>query len=591
MKLLFTSGRTIRQGEQLYYKDNPKYTEQTSLCYINPLDLVEIGVFDGDLVRIKSSEGETVFKVVETRDVQQGMVFIPCGPHANSILHSHTHGTGAPDYKWLDVDVVPAEEGDRILSAWEILESEGGLRYDNTYPGVLTKSPEGDRVVEDVTCPLCGCLCDDIKLTIKDNDIVGVDNGCALCSGKFLAKDRLKAPIMRTENGWKDISYDEAIEYTAEMLLKAKRPLLFGWSGTYGEAQCVGVAIAEAVGGVIDNCSSICHGPSIMAIQEAGHPGCTLGQIKNRADLIVYWGSNPIESHPRHMSRYSMYPDGFFLNDAFRDRKLIVVDIRETDVAKNADEFVQIKPGGDYAVFSALRAIVRGRSDVVPDMVSGVKKTQLIRVAEMCMNAKFGVFFTGIGLTESPGKYKNVRNGIELVDELSRHTKFTLTPMRGHWNVYGTNQTFTYMGGYPYAMDFSRGTAFYNPGETSTVDLLLRGEVDACIIIGSDPGAHLPRRCNEALSKIPCVVIDPFPSMSTATANVQIPVAICGVDAEGTAYRLDSIPLWVKKVLEPTQPNDEEILTRIYDIIAEKKGIVKSEDKIKAQSAEWEARK
>ena len=44
LKLLFTSGRTIRQGEQLYYKDNPKYTEQTSLCYINPLDLVEIGV-------------------------------------------------------------------------------------------------------------------------------------------------------------------------------------------------------------------------------------------------------------------------------------------------------------------------------------------------------------------------------------------------------------------------------------------------------------------------------------------------------------------------------------------------------------------
>lgn len=572
MKLLMTSGRTIKQGEQLYYKDQPSYTEQTSLCYINPMDLVRIGVLGGDLVRIKSIAGETVFKTVSTTDVSRGMVFIPCGPHANFILHSETHGTGAPDYKWLDVEVTRAKPGDRILSAWEILEEEGGLRYDNKDPGCLTKSKRGDCVIEDIVCPLCGCLCDDITLTIKNDEIVGVDNGCALSSRKFLAKHRLKSPIMKTDAGWKDISYDEAIQYTADMLLEAERPLLFGWSGTYGEAQCMGISIAEMIGGVIDNCSSICHGPSIMAIQEAGHPGCTLGQIKNRADVIVYWGSNPIESHPRHMSRYSMYADGFFLKDAFHDRKLIVVDIRETDAAKNADEFVRIKPGGDYAVFSALRAIVRGRADVVPDMVSGVKKEQLVRVADMCMKAKFGVFFTGIGLTESPGKYKNVRNGVELVDELCRHTKFTLTPMRGHWNVYGTNQTFTYMGGYPYAIDFSRGTAFYNPGETSAVDLLVRGETDACVIIGSDPGAHFPRKCNERLSKIPCVVIDPFPSLSTATANVQIPVAICGVDAGGTAYRLDAIPLWVKQVLEPSQPNDLEVLTRIRNLIVEARG-------------------
>ncbi|MBP2134020.1 formylmethanofuran dehydrogenase subunit B [Methanomicrobium sp. W14] len=572
MKLLMTSGRTIRQGEQLYYKDQPSYAAQTSLCYINPVDLAFIGVEEGDLVRIKSVEGETVFKTVSTTDVRRGMVFIPCGPHANFIIHSKTHGTGAPDYKWLDVDVVPAENGDRILSAWEILEAEGGLRYNNTDPGCPTKSENGDCVINDVVCPLCGCLCDDITLTIKNNEITGVDNGCALSSGKFLAKHRLKQPIMRTGSGWKNITYDEAIRYTADMLLDAQRPLLFGWSGTYGEAQCMGISIAEMISGVIDNCSSICHGPSIMAIQEAGHPGCTLGQIKNRADLIVYWGSNPIESHPRHMSRYSMYADGYFLHDAFRDRKMIVVDIRKTDVAKNADEFIQIKPGGDYAVFSALRAIVRGRADVIPDMVSGVTKEKLVRVADMCMNAKFGVFFTGIGLTESPGKYKNVKNGVELVDELCRHTKFTLTPMRGHWNVYGTNQTFTYMGGYPYAIDFSRGTAFYNPGETSAVDLLVRGEVDACVIIGSDPGAHLPRKCNERLSKIPCVVIDPFPSMSTATANVQIPVAMCGVDCGGTAYRLDAIPLWVKKVMDSPQQNDLEVLTKIRDIIAEAKG-------------------
>jgi len=573
LKLVMTSGRTIRQGEQLYYKDHPEYTAQTSLCFVNPLDLFRIGVEDGEKVRISSDTGKTIFKAVSCPDVLEGMVFIPVGPHANFILHSRTHGTGAPDYKWVDVDVVPAGEDEEILSAWEILELEGGCRYDNENPVCVTKSPKGDCVIDDVVCPLCGCLCDDIRVTIKDNHVEGVDNGCSLSNRKFTARGRLKEPIMRNGFGWKNISYDEAVEYTANMLLDADRPLLFGWSGTYGEAQCMGISIAEMIGGVIDNCSSICHGPSIMAIQEVGHPGCTLGQIKNRADVIVYWGSNPIESHPRHMSRYSTYADGFFLNNAFRERKLIVVDIRETDVAKNADEFIQIKPGGDYALFSALRAIVRGKRDVIPPLVAGVKREQLFRVADMLLEAKFGVFFTGIGLTESPGKYKNVRNGVELVDELSRHTKFTLTPMRGHWNVYGTNQTFAYMGGYPYAIDYSRGTAFYNPGETSAVDLIRRDEVDACIIIGSDPGAHFPKECVEKLSKIPCVVIDPFIALSTAIANVHIPVAACGIDAEGTGYRLDALPLWVKKVLEPTLPNDLEILTRIYNIIREEKGL------------------
>ena len=170
-------------------------------------------------------------------------------------------------------------------------------------------------------------------------------------------------------------------------------------------------------------------------------------------------------------------------------------------------------------------------------------------------------------LTQSPGKYKNVRSAIELVAELNRHTKFTLTPMRGHWNVCGTNQTFAYLGGYPYAIDYSRGVSFYNPGETSAVDMLVNKEVDSCIIIGTDPGAHFPRECNEWLAKIPTVVIDPFIALSTALADVQIPVASVGIDAEGTGYRLDSVPMWLKSVLDTTLMDDVQVLSQIYDLV------------------------
>ncbi len=569
MRMLMNSGRTYKQGEQLYYKESPEYSEQTSLCFINPIDLFKLEIEEGGNVEIETATGTTVFRTVASYDLVPGEIFLPCGPYANFILPPCTHSTGAPDFKTLEVEIRPTER--ERVSAWDLLETEGGLRYDLPSEGCPTRSPEGDKTVTDVLCPLCGCVCDDIELKIRDNRIVSCENGCLLCSAKFLAKNRLISPIRKTAAGWKKISYEEAIRYTADVLVEAERPLLFGWSGTYGEAQCIGVSIAELIGGVIDNCSSECHGPSIMAIQEVGHPGCTLGQVKNRADVVIYWGSNPIASHPRHMSRYSTYTDGFFLDNSFMNRTVIVFDVRKTETAKIADEFVRIKSGGDYAVFSALRAIIQGKGDVIPETVAGVKKEELVRIAGIMLQAKFGTFFTGIGLTQSRGKYKNVRNAIELVDELNRHTKYTLTPMRGHWNVYGTNQTFTYMTGYPYAVDFAHGVAYYNPGETSAIDMLSRKEVDACIIIGSDPGAHFPRACNEHLATIPTIVIDPFPVMSTAIATVHIPVAMTGVDAEGAAYRMDAVPLWMKKVMEPTQPNDASVLRRLYDAINERK--------------------
>lgn len=426
--------------------------------------------------------------------------------------------------------------------------------------------------VEDVICPFCGCLCDDIVIEIEGEIINRVENACTLGEEKFKGGKRLNGPIERIENEWREISIEKAIDKTVEILLKADRPLLFGWSNTFVEAQSLGVHIAELIGGVIDNTTSICEGPAILAIQEVGHPGCTLGQVKNRADVVVYWGCNPITAHPRHMSRYTTFTDGFFLKDSFRERTVIVVDVRKTDTAKVADEFVKIKPGGDYAVFSALRAIIRGREDVLPESISGISKEQLIHIANICKSSRFCAFFFGLGLSMTRGKYKNIRNAIELVDELNRHTKATITPMRGHWNVYGSNEVFTWISGYPYAVDFSRGIAFYNPGETTAVDILGRRECDACLIVGSDPGAHLPRPCCQHLAEIPTILIDPHTNATTHLSTIQIPTAVTGIDAEGTAYRMDGIPLRTRTLYKSNYPSDAEILKTIYTKISEAKG-------------------
>ena len=39
-------------------------------------------------------------------------------------------------------------------------------------------------VIKDVVCSLCGCLCDDITVTVEDNKIMGVKNACILGHSK-----------------------------------------------------------------------------------------------------------------------------------------------------------------------------------------------------------------------------------------------------------------------------------------------------------------------------------------------------------------------------------------------------------------------
>ena len=76
-----------------------------------------------------------------------------------------------------------------------------------------------------------------------------------------------------------------------------------------------------------------------------GKVTCTLGEVKNRADFIIYWGGNPAECHPRHFSKYTITQKGKFIPQGRKGRTMVLVDIRETPSAKAADIFLQIKPG------------------------------------------------------------------------------------------------------------------------------------------------------------------------------------------------------------------------------------------------------
>ena len=208
--------------------------------------------------------------------------------------------------------------------------------------------------------------------------------------------------MIRNEAGkLEEVSSDSAIDRAAQILLHAKRPLLYGWASTSCEAQSKGILLGEILGAVVDSTASVCHGPTTLGVQEKGLPTASLGQIKNRADLIIFWGCNPIHAHPRHISRYSGYLRGFFLDRGRQNRKFVTVDVRMTETAAISDEFLQIEQGSDYVVLSALRSLVNGKGDLVPDVVCGVSKEELTSLSALMRSCRVGAFFFGLCLTQS----------------------------------------------------------------------------------------------------------------------------------------------------------------------------------------------
>ncbi len=420
------------------------------------------------------------------------------------------------------------------------------------------------RRINAFVCPFCGALCDDL-IVETDGKEIKVENACVLGTSKILA--RYHSRVLKPEINGKEVSLDEAIKKTAEILVNAKKPLFYGFSSTTCEAQELAIELAEKVGGVIDCTSSVCHGPTILAVHEVGVPSFTLGEVKNRADLVVFWGCNPMHAHPRHMSRYSVFPSGRFSQSRIA-RKVVVVDVRPTESSKLADLFIRVEPGKDYEVLNALRTIIN-TGECRFKKVGGVEVEKLFELAEMMKSCKFGVIFFGMGLTHSAGNYWNISEAINLVKDLYRFTKFGIMPMRGHYNVTGFNEVCAWETGYPFAVDFTKGYPWYNPGETDANSILSREDADAMFVLGGDPAAHFPKATVNYMKRIPLIVVDPFKSLTTKIADVVIPSAIAGVEVEGSAYRMDSVPLRLKKIIEPPEEilSDEEILKRILEEI------------------------
>ena len=424
------------------------------------------------------------------------------------------------------------------------------------------------RVVENFACTGCGCVCDDLRLTVSGDRIIRAEEACALAEPWLLGQNG-EFPAA-TEIEGRPVPWAEAIARAVRILRQARYPLIYGLSRSSTEGQSAAVALAESLGATIDTTASMCHAPSLMAQQQVGKITCTLGEVRNRADLVVFWGSDPLTTHPRHLERYSVDPAGRFIPDGRRSRFVVVADTIRTASAEAADLFIPLESGRHFEALWALRAMVQGS---LPDgsECDGAPVPLLAELAGRMKSSRCGVMFFGVGLARGESGHCNVQALLQLVTDLNGPgRRWYAMRMRVQGNVVGADSVLLWQTGYPFAVDMARGFPRYNPGEFSVQGLLERGEADACLLVGSETLGWLSTPAVAHLRRIPTVILDSPDVRSAIDATVRFRTAIPGIHRAGTAYRMDGVPVPLRAVLPTRYPGDEDVLSALQRDVSDR---------------------
>lgn len=362
---------------------------------------------------------------------------------------------------------------------------------------VLDAAQQGDNADFDseteTVCPFCGVGCK-VSLKVKDGKVKYVEglNGPAnenrLCvKGRFgfdyiHHPHRLTKPLIRREDApakglnvdpgnlsthFREATWDEALDLAAKSLIQLRQEDPRNVAG-FGSAKCTNEEaylfqkfIRQGFGhNNVDHCTRLCHASSVTALIEnvgSGAVTATFNEIEN-ADVAIVIGCNPIENHPVAATYFKQFTK--------RGGKLIVMDPRGVGLRRFADEMVQFRPGADVSMLNAIMHVIVDEelydsqfiesktenwaaekehlTAFTPEAMSaicGVSPDQLRRVARTFANAKAGLIFWGMGVSQHIHGTDNSRCLISLALMTGNVGKpgAGLHPLRGQNNVQGAS--------------------------------------------------------------------------------------------------------------------------------------------------------
>ncbi len=428
-------------------------------------------------------------------------------------------------------------------------------------------------VSERVICSGCSLLCDDIIIKSDGLYIDEVIGACLKGKERFdqlTAKNRILNSLIRRNGGLEKATLNEALKKAISIIKNSSKPLLYGFSTVSCEAQLKGIDLARSIDGFIDSNSTICQGKVLNISKETGITLTTISEIINKADLLMLWGANAAESIPRLLNKV-LFSRGKFRMTGREIKTLIVIDPVKTasfGVMGVRDVALQIEPGKDVDLIHVLKEECCAANGIPSNGVAGIDKDDLKRLLLHLTGAENGVIIIGQGILSSqssPNVIKELLELVQLINIKQKKGRISIMMLGGHYNMAGFDHVALSVCGKNHSLQFLNNQLIES--KETIVSKIENEDFDCSIIVGTDPISHLPWQLSKKLMAKPLILIDNKQSATSYVADIVIPSAITGIESGGLAYRLDHIPIELKKIIKPPNDilSDEEILTKIMN--------------------------
>jgi len=240
------------------------------------------------------------------------------------------------------------------------------------------------------TCPLCEATCG-LELLVDDGTVTRIrgdrddvfSHGFICPKGSTLWElhtdpDRLRAPQVRTPDGWRDATWDEAFSIIEERLTAIAAEsgpdsvgIYLGNPNVHGPAGLLYLRpfVRALRTKNVFSATSVDQLPKhVSSGLMFGHPATIPVPDIDRTDYLLMLGANPKASN----GSLATAPDWPGRMQAIRDRggKVVVVDPRRTESAALADEHVFIRPGSDAAWLAAIATTILAEGLAAPGRLS-----------------------------------------------------------------------------------------------------------------------------------------------------------------------------------------------------------------------------
>jgi formylmethanofuran dehydrogenase subunit B len=393
----------------------------------------------------------------------------------------------------------------------------------------------------EVVCPFCSIACDDLEVEAAGDELRVVAGGCPISVPAFARRLGAGGPVVDGVAATLDV----AVARAAGLLRASRLPLLAGL-GTDTAGARAAVALAEAAGGVLDHAASAGLFANLRAMQDGGWVATTLAEARNRADLLLFVGTNTAAATPRLLERL-LRPGPRLVDLPERPLVFLGAEPPEGVSAKYLPCAADTLPG----VVGLLHGMVEGRAPPVAapgdeDDDPEVPLVALGALADQLRAARYALVVWVAG--ELPGPHADLLVGrlAGLLRALNLVTRAAGLPLAGPDNVGGVNQVCAWQTGVPLRTSLVAGVPDHDPWRFAAGGLLERGEVDCLVWVSSF------RDLDPPAVAVPTIALARCGHLPERPVGVLIPVGTPGLDHAGSFNRTDAVVTLPLRALRDT---------------------------------------